>query len=326
MGKVTLSGMGGNTLVTGPEGWKAGSLVIPRIEGDKVKFRAGFKSTEYLLATAAAALLGPDQFSLTVIAKSGSEDQFVFSTSKASEYVAAFAQNGGRIQETDGSVETSPSPQSYAVKAHTPDAADHEGPPSADPVPPRPAPILADKKSALEHYSVIYLGGLPLYPKQKSGNSIDFLVTQDAFHLRPTMTSKWFAGLVIPYSSIASLDIVERQVSSIEGLLGGVNSRQLNQANNIHVEFTSDGQVLILRLEMLTGITVMGQAGKCRELMDRLRVLGVLGRFAGRATSATSSPTADIPGQIAKLATLRDQGILTNEEFDAKKTDLLSRL
>jgi hypothetical protein len=318
--------MGGNKLVAGPEGWKPGSLVVPRVDGDKVKFQAGFKSAEYPLATGAAASLGPDQFSLTVIGKSGSEDRFVFSTSKASEYVAAFAQNGGRIEEAVGLVEATGTPQAPAATAPTPATNDYVGHGSAVAGPVGASPILADKKSALENYSVIYLGGLPQYPNKKSG-SLDFLVTPEAFHLRPTIGSKWFAGLVITYSSVASFDIVERQVTSMEGLLGGINSRQLNQANNIHIEFKADGQDLILRLEMLSGMTVMGQAGKCRELMDRLRVHGVLGRFAGRAVAANPvPPTADIPAQIAKLAALRDQGILTSEEFEAKKTDLLSRL
>ena len=34
----------------------------------------------------------------------------------------------------------------------------------------------------------------------------------------------------------------------------------------------------------------------------------------------------DIPDQIKKLADLRDQGILTEEEFNSKKTDLLSKM
>jgi hypothetical protein len=44
--------------------------------------------------------------------------------------------------------------------------------------------------------------------------------------------------------------------------------------------------------------------------------------------SAASGPEAndDIPAQITKLAKLRDQGILTEEEFAAKKADLLNRL
>ncbi len=33
MGKVSLGGMGGNKLVTGPLGWKPGSIVLPTIDG-----------------------------------------------------------------------------------------------------------------------------------------------------------------------------------------------------------------------------------------------------------------------------------------------------
>lgn len=34
----------------------------------------------------------------------------------------------------------------------------------------------------------------------------------------------------------------------------------------------------------------------------------------------------DIPEQIKKLAELRDQGVISVEEFEAKKTDLLDRM
>jgi uncharacterized RDD family membrane protein YckC len=39
-----------------------------------------------------------------------------------------------------------------------------------------------------------------------------------------------------------------------------------------------------------------------------------------------SNASEDIPDQIQKLATLRDSGIITEEEFQAKKTELLSRM
>jgi hypothetical protein len=39
-----------------------------------------------------------------------------------------------------------------------------------------------------------------------------------------------------------------------------------------------------------------------------------------------TTPIPDIPEQIHKLAELRDQGILTEAEFAAKKADLLARL
>ncbi len=49
--------------------------------------------------------------------------------------------------------------------------------------------------------------------------------------------------------------------------------------------------------------------------------------IAERNPTAPASPAApDVADQIAKLATLRDQGALTSEEFEAKKTELLDRM
>ena len=45
----------------------------------------------------------------------------------------------------------------------------------------------------------------------------------------------------------------------------------------------------------------------------------------GRASSG-GSPTRSIPDQIAQLDDLRQQGVLTDAEFEAKKADLLGRM
>jgi hypothetical protein len=42
--------------------------------------------------------------------------------------------------------------------------------------------------------------------------------------------------------------------------------------------------------------------------------------------STVDSSAPDIPGQIKKLAELRDQGVLSDSEFDAKKAELLARM
>jgi hypothetical protein len=44
------------------------------------------------------------------------------------------------------------------------------------------------------------------------------------------------------------------------------------------------------------------------------------------AAPAPSANAADIAEQIRHLAELRDQGHLTQEEFDAKKAELLKRI
>jgi hypothetical protein len=44
------------------------------------------------------------------------------------------------------------------------------------------------------------------------------------------------------------------------------------------------------------------------------------------AMPTAQSPASDVPDQLRRLADLRDQGVLTNEEFQAKKTELLARM
>jgi len=123
---------------------------------------------------------------------------------------------------------------------------------------------------------------------------------------------------------------VQRQVGTVEGLLGGLNSRQLNQSNNIHITYKSDtGDDVLLRLEMLTGFTVMGQAVKCQEFEDLLRTNNVRKSFSSsKSVSATleTKTTDDIPAQIEKLAALRDKNIISAQEFETKKTQLLTKM
>ena len=49
--------------------------------------------------------------------------------------------------------------------------------------------------------------------------------------------------------------------------------------------------------------------------------------LAKRGSAADNkTQTTDVPSQISKLAQLRAQGALTEEEFQAKKTELLARM
>jgi hypothetical protein len=184
------------------------------------------------------------------------------------------------------------------------------------------------EQGLIDSYGVVYQGGLPEYAKEKAGK-IDFKVFSDRFEFLPTLSTKtWFSGLTIPYSSVTDLQVVQRTVGTLEAILGGLDSKQLNQANNIHITFRSiRGDDLVLRLEMLSGITVMGQAKKCLELMDRLKIHRVTEQFqAAQAKQTQHEQSMDIPEQIGKLASLRDKGVLSEDEFIAKKAELLSRL
>jgi hypothetical protein len=55
---------------------------------------------------------------------------------------------------------------------------------------------------------------------------------------------------------------------------------------------------------------------------DRLEEL----RYIPPSSSVSGEPSASLTDQIRKLGELRDAGILTEDEFTAKKTELLARL
>lgn len=183
-------------------------------------------------------------------------------------------------------------------------------------------------EGAIIRYEVIYLGGLPEYPKAKHGSAVGMNVMPDKFVFTKTGTSKdWFTEYEISYQNISEITIEKRTISNAEMLLGGGNDPNQQQENNICIAFeTPDGQDLMLRVEMLTGTTIYGQATKCREFMDVLRQNGILKMFKQNAAAAPASAQPDVLAQIEKLAGLKAAGILSEEEFESKKADLLAKL
>ena len=182
-------------------------------------------------------------------------------------------------------------------------------------------------EGAIIRYEVIYLGGLPEYPSAKHGNAVGFNVMPDKFVFTKTITSKeWFSEYQIPYEKISEIKIEKRTISNTEMLLGGGNDPNQQQENNICITFdTEDGAELMLRVEMLTGVTIYGQATKCREFMDVLRQNNILKMFKQKNSGAAPAQQ-DVLAQIEKLAGLKAAGILTEEEFNQKKTELLQKL
>jgi hypothetical protein len=80
----------------------------------------------------------------------------------------------------------------------------------------------------------------------------------------------------------------------------------------------SDGKQSLIRLpqKLFTHLTVV--------LKDRQAVASLT--TEGGPGAAHSAPQLDVAEQIGKLALLRDQGALTEDEFTSKKGELLARL
>lgn len=188
-------------------------------------------------------------------------------------------------------------------------------------------------KQALEgsliRYEVIYIGGLPEYPKAKHGNAIGLNIMPDRFSFRKTGTSKdWFQDLDIMYDTISDIHIEKRTISTAEMLLGGGNDANQQQENNICITFDQDDKELMLRVEMITGTTIYAQAAKCREFLDILRQNGILKQIQKKAKGVVDNDNGgtDVLKQIEKLASLKESGIITEEEFSQKKAALLEKL
>lgn len=241
-------------------------------------------------------------------------DKIKQAASTAKEKVADFAEEkkiGEKFSEVKDSVKKSWDESTAAMKANS-----DENKALKQPL-----------EGALIRYEVIYLGGLPQYPKAKHGSAVGLNIMPDKFAFTKTGTSKdWFTEYEIRYDTISEITIEKRTISNTEMLLGGGNDPNQQQENNICITFeTEDGTELMLRVEMLTGVTIYGQATKCREFMDLLRQNGILKIF--KKKSAETAPVQqDVIAQIEKLAGLKAAGILSEEEFNEKKAELLQKI
>lgn len=179
-------------------------------------------------------------------------------------------------------------------------------------------------EGAIKRYGVTYLGGLSHLPSKKSGE-IGFNILHDCFYFKPTSTSvEWFQEMAIPYNSITNFEITTRTLSTSELLLTS-DARGLETDNNIEITYTNYENIsILLRIEMLTGITVAGQAVKCKEMMDLLRSEGILNKFNIQGNAPVQQQ--DVLGQITKLNELMQMGIISIDEFNWKKQELLTKL
>jgi hypothetical protein len=185
------------------------------------------------------------------------------------------------------------------------------------------------ESGVIDSYQVNYKGGLRELPKSKIGK-IKLDILDDRFRLTAdnNVSRKFWTDIEIPYDTVSSVDVVERNVSTFEGIAGGLNSRQLNQKNNIHFTYIGVEGPTVLRVEMLTGVSVMGQAKKCREFEDRLATHQIREKFSSVGVDSSvlsaSRPAPSMADELKKLSDLKEADVLTDEEFATQKAKLLN--
>ena len=184
--------------------------------------------------------------------------------------------------------------------------------------------LKAPAEGAIKRYAVVYNGGLPQYPKEKSGE-IGLNIMENSFVLKKTIGSKdWFEDFEIPYDKIQSFEIVKRHAGTWEMVLSSdtASARATEVENVIAITYLDNADTeILLRLEMLTGFTVYNQAKECQNMLDLLRQNKILNRLNKEKNVSTNNiSSAD---ELKKYKELLDAGIITAEEFEAKKKQLL---
>lgn len=140
--------------------------------------------------------------------------------------------------------------------------------------------------------------------------------------------------------------ITTHRVVQVEGIVNkNVLDSSLEKVNDIRMTQSVFGRLLGYgNVEILTA-SEMGENLIQRvarpvvfktTILDQKENLGALDRFERRAATAvagTESPATappaeepSVPDLIAELAELRDKGIISPEEFEAKKAELLARM
>ncbi len=178
---------------------------------------------------------------------------------------------------------------------------------------------------SVKGYQTVYLGGHPDNPKKVAG-IVDLQLLENCFLVKHRVAEKYLKTFEIPYRAVTDFAIVDRTLSTANVILGGKDAYKLQQANNIHITYKDmNNNLLTVRFEMISGVTVTGQAKVCLEMLDYLKTNGIYSQF-NISNSNSDNTNNDIIDQIEKLSKLKDDGILTEEEFLSKKAQLLEKL
>jgi hypothetical protein len=170
----------------------------------------------------------------------------------------------------------------------------------------------------LKKFKLYYNGGCILAPEYPMGYGINFFVTQNSFVMRSAASEyieshkkKPFLPIHIPYDDVFSCEAVQLRYSVV------------GFTNEIHISCVIQENPCTIRVKSRK-LTYMGVHNETQKIIDFLHENNIFSKF--RQPFENISPQSNITVQIQQLADLHKQGILTDEEFQAKKTELLERI
>lgn len=167
--------------------------------------------------------------------------------------------------------------------------------------------------------SASYRGGIPDYPSSadKPGR---LYVLENAIIFQDEQI-----GWNTPYNQVlkAELDLYQLPASRAF-LAGGDQARMLQQVKNtVAITYLDQENIeRTVKIQIHGALTIPGEAGKAQEFLNYL--LNFKGSFLKK--EETSVNPVDPLMLLKKLKELKDNGIITEAEFEQKKKDLLDKI
>jgi hypothetical protein len=174
-----------------------------------------------------------------------------------------------------------------------------------------------------------YLGGHPDLGKPTAGSLIlaDVVLGIGTFSPRKA---------VLSYDQIASVEVTSEEQARRRvgaeltfGVLGGVGGRKAAKNLAIVIVRTTDGNEAYYQVDKLDVAHVRARLAPVLKehgvpWHDEAVQASTTSNAEAVEAATTSSAPVGIADELAKLAALRDSGVLSTEEFDAQKAKLLT--
>ncbi len=168
-------------------------------------------------------------------------------------------------------------------------------------------------------WRVIYMGEIPGYPGILGKTQLSLF--DNGFSL----SSEKLGNHFFYYSDVISWVVLKERSA-----YAAANPNAFFKPRHIRIQYLDNyGATHTILLEMCESIFLPKNAEICRSMVALMNQHGIFGKFAPikqASSSMQSNASVNIMSQIEKLAELHKSGVLTDEEFQSKKTDLLSRI
>jgi hypothetical protein len=175
--------------------------------------------------------------------------------------------------------------------------------------------LLTAKERVVFNQWATYQGGIAGYPNSASLYGMAVVLNKSFAFYDKQMTVK------ILYVNVLEVKLENFQVGAIRGALAaGAVALQLQQTQNIlSIRYRDEkGVERDARFQINGSVTIPGEAERAREFLNYL--LEFKGDFSA------NSPTSDPMARLEKLKALKDRGVISDAEFQAKKTKLLEQM